>query len=226
MECIAKIGPTNGYAISKKSGRAYSFVFNSLKEMEKRKLAVLLRREPTKRGTKSKIYDLTFDGVLLVLKNVFYLPDMKIDKIDFSNIIKRYGSMLPLVFGKYEYFKEIGLENMYLLRLNIIVRGYTRSSFRKGTGYYPWLEKAEQITRYFYLFDFSRLYNSFLKNFDPKVWLNALRNDKEIKEYVIEELQQDKKNLEDHARVITKTISYLENREQVITDIMKFFFEK
>ena len=224
IEFLVKANPKNAYRIYKLSGISYSYVFNTLKELEKRRLIELKKEIDTEKGTRAKIFDLTLEGVLIVLKHRFY--DLKTKQDFLRKITENYRTMIPLVFGKYEYFKKIGLEELYRIRLGKIVLGYTHTTFRKGTGYYPWLEQKEQITCFFYLFDFNRLYDSNIKNFDPKVWLNALRNDKDIKKYILEELQQDKKSLENHQRVITKTISFLENMEQVITDIMKFFFEK
>ena len=54
----------------------------------------------------------------------------------------------------------------------------------------------------------------------------AFAFENEIKKYMIETLQKDKKNLENHERVINKTIDFLEDKKQVISDIMKFYFEK
>lgn len=213
LKGLAKKGPTNAYQIAAETGKAYSFVFNNLKEFEKRRLVTIIKKEDTKKGTRATIYDLTLDGVLLVLKNSFYLPgDLKKNRNFFYKIIDSYRSMLPLVFGKYDYFKKMELDRLYRIRLDFIVNS-SPTSFRKVTGVYPWLEREEQITRYFYFFDFYRLDNHFIKDFDPRTWLNALKQDVEIREYVLEELRKEQNRLKNIEKTIVAVSNFLKKTE-------------
>ena len=102
---------------------------------------------------------------------------------------------LPLVFGKWSYFRDSGLEDLFFIRLSFLVGTHMKKPFYKGTGYYPWLDMEHQMNRFFYLFDFNRYYNHFITDFDPKIWVNALKNDKEIRDFVVQELEAELKVL-------------------------------
>lgn len=214
LKGLAEKAPTNAYQVAEKTGKAYSFVFNCFKECEKRGIITLIREMKTKKGTKAKIYDLTLDGVLLLLskilinKSIYSHGDIGENRTLFYKMMDRYSSMLPLVFGKYDYFKKNELDKLYHIRLSFMTRGYP-DSYRKGTGIYPELEMEEQIMRYFYLFDFDMLDEPFIKDFDKRTWLTVLKNDPEIREYILKELESDQKKVQNSEKRIIEIVSFL-----------------
>ena len=210
LDGVARYGPINPNKLRKKVRKAYSFVFNTLKNFEMRKM-VTLRREKNEKGSYSKIYDLALEGILLILYRRMR-TDKAIEKNSFSirKVIDTYSSFLPLVFGKWKYFEDLGLESLLLTRLKITVDTYNRNPFERGTGFYPWLEKEPQIVRFFYLFDFYRLEDHFITNFDPKKWINALKHDEDLKTYMIQELKNDQKGLKNRQKWVETIIRFIE----------------
>lgn len=210
---LAREGPTNAYQLKNRTKKAYSFVLNSLKNFESRKIVVLKREEETEKGTKSKIYDLTLEGVLLILHGERSIMESKDGDFDFIHeILERYNFMAPLIFGKWKYFEQVGLGKLFFTRLKILLDTHNSNPFKRGTGFYPWLEMTQQLTRFFYLFDFYRLEDHFITDFDPKVWLNAVKKDEELKAYMIQELKYDQKNCNNMQIRIEKVMQFIESR--------------
>ena len=96
LEELARRAPANAYQVHKTSGKAYSFVFNTLKELERRKM-VVSRIERTEKETMAKIYDLTLESVLFILHRQLLPADF--DFTQARKTIEKYESLLPLVFG-------------------------------------------------------------------------------------------------------------------------------
>jgi hypothetical protein len=196
LKKLALCAPTNAHRLSVVTKKAYSFVYESLNEFEHRKIASGIFVKSAK-GTKEKVYDLELEGIFWILQEVVF--GRKNDK-ECSDLIvrmmKHYDSKLPLVFGKWSYFRDLGLEDHFFIRLWYLVGTHMSNPFYKGTGYYPWLEMEHQMNRYFYLFDFYRYDNHFIINFDPKIWVNALKNNKDIREFVVQELEAELKVLD------------------------------
>jgi hypothetical protein len=223
LEGLAKESPTNGYRIAKKTGKAYSFVFNSLKELEKHKIVFLKGKEKSRKGTMAKIYDLSLEGVLRVLHNELLGFDAdKWNRPFIRQIMEKHSSMLPLIFGKWNYFKKSGSERTVFLRLKWIVDTHANHPFERGAGFYPWLEMEEQITRFFFLVDIYRLDNQFISNFDARAWLTGLKQDKEIAKYVIQELENEKRRLKNmQARIDDVALFMKIQSEKSKTDVSK-----
>jgi hypothetical protein len=176
-------------------------------------MVFLKREEVTEKGTKAKIYALNLEGILLVLHREMTYPD-KWDHRFIRKIVESHGSLLPLVFGKWKYLKEMGFGEIFLIRLKIIVDTHESNPFRKGTGFYQWLETREQITRFFFLFDLWRLENHFIPNFDAKAWMTALKQDKEIRNYLIKELKYEQRRLKNAKNRVEDILSFMEPQQK------------
>ena len=209
LKKLAMTAPTNAHKLSKTTRKAYSFVHESLIEFERRKIAhgnVI----KSKKGTKEKVYDLELEGIFWILQEeVFARKNDKESNDLIIRMVKHYSSKLPLVFGKWSHFRDSGLEDLYFIRLSFLVGTHMKNPFYKGTGYYPWLEMEHQMNRFFYLFDFYRYTNHFITNFDPKKWVNALKNDKEIRDFVVQELEAESKVLKNQQENVEFILSVL-----------------
>ena len=211
LEELAKNAPTNPNKLNKKLKKAYSFVYDTLVELECRKI-VSLRWEKSEKGRASRIYDLDLEGVLLVL--YIWMRNSELAKRNHSLIVKtieKHSSRLPLVFGKWQYLREAGLEDIALTRLKIMVDTHRSNPFRRGTGFYYWLEMEQQLTRFFFLFDFYRLDDNPIVGFDFKAWMNALKNDEEIRAYVTQELEYELRTLKNQQTIVEKVISFMQS---------------
>lgn len=217
LDGLSRIAPNNPNKLRKKLKKAYSFVYYTLKELERRKI-ISSRREKNEKGTLSRVYDLELEGILLVLYGWMRNHELvKRNQALIRKIVERYDAKLPLVFGKWQYFREIGLEDLTHTRLKIIVDTHRRNPFHKGTGFYYWLEREQQITRFFYLFDFYRLDDNPITGFDFKIWMAALRNDKEIRQFVTQELRFELGTLKKQQGIVEKALSFMESTDKNAT---------
>jgi hypothetical protein len=209
LKKLAMVAPTNAHKLSIKTKKAYSFVYKSLIEFERRKIASG-KVVKSKKGTKEKICDLELEGIFWILKEVVFgrKNDRECKEL-IIRMVKHYSSKLPLVFGKWSHFRDAGLEDLYLLRLWFLVSTHLNNPFYKGTGYYYWLEMEHQMNRYFYLFDFHRYGNHFITDFDPKLWLVTLRKDREIRDFVVQELKEELKLLKNQEENVECVLSFL-----------------
>jgi hypothetical protein len=217
LKILKKLGetaPTNAHKLSKATRKAYSFVHNTLVEFEHRKIASS-RLGKSEKQTPERIYDLELEGIFWILQREIggWEHDKKSQNL-INRMFKHYYHQLPLVFGKWSYFRDLGLANWFFIRLKILVDTHMKNPFYKGTGYYYWLEMEQQMTRFFYLFDFYRLDNHFITDFDLKIWLTALKNDKGIRDYVIQELEYERKMLKKNLTNVEDVLSFM----QTLTD--------
>jgi len=215
LDVLADLGPTNAYQIKKKTGKAYSLVFNALRKLERMRKVRLEEKAKTEKNTIANVYDLTLDGVLLLLNKEMRSVDTdRWNRSFVGKIIEKYAYMLPLVFGKWRHFERIGLGKIFLTRIKIIVDTHESHPFRKGTGFYRWLETKEQVTRFFFLFDYSRLENHFIPNFDTKAWLTALKQDEEMRNYIIKELEYEQRSLKNMQNRVKEIFLFLGSKTE------------
>jgi len=153
----------------------------------------------------TQTYDLSLKGVLLVLKKELAPADT--ERWNYSliqKIIRKHSSLLPLIFGKWSYFDKMKVWKIARFRLKVLVDTYAADplSFRKGTGVVPWMEMEQQICWFFY-FQFNHLKFG-------KPWMTALKQDKEIRAYVVKELKAYQKRLENLNTIIDENLAFLE----------------
>jgi len=190
LSALSEEGPTNIYQVQKKTGKTYSLMFNAIKELEKRGLVKLLEKKKTSKGTMANIYDLTLKGVLSVLEGELPTEDTEewnYDKI--HRIIKKYESLLPLVFGKWSYFQAIGVERAALYRLHAVV--LNQGFLERADPWVPGANIEERICWFFYFYGFFPATPEFegWRIMDAaEAWAGSWSQDKDIKAYVVKEL--------------------------------------
>ena len=144
LEKLAKTAPTNPLKLSKMTKKAYSFVQNTLTDLERRK-AVSAYWGKNEKGTPTRIYGLELEGILWILDKklgwIMEKPTRDIASFDLiTGMFKHYSSKLPLVFSKWSYFRDNGLEELFFIRLQILASTHMKTPFYRGTGYYYWLD--------------------------------------------------------------------------------------
>lgn len=211
---LADEGPLNAYQIAKKAGKRYSVVFNAIKELEKYRLVKLKAKERTIKGTMAKVYDLTLRGVLFALEVEMAPADTERWNYDLIHkIIRRYDSLLPLVFGKWSYFEKMGVGKTALFRVKMIADN--QELFERGTVSFedyvsPGLKTEQKIIWFFYFWGF---YPARLEGWggvaDPKVWKHVWKQDEDIKAFVVEKFKEEQKRLQNRSIFLTKILSFL-----------------
>lgn len=206
LECLARFGPLNINQIRVKLSCAYSSTRKAIFNLVGKGFVIESGIMTVKRtGLETQTYDLTLKGVLLILKKELAPGDTERWNYNLIHkIIRKYSSLLPLVFGKWSYFDKMKVGKIARFRLKVLVDTYAADplSFRKGTGVVPWMEMEQQICWFFY-FQFNHLKFG-------KPWMTALKQDKEIRTYVIKELKAYQKRLENLNTIIDDNLVFLE----------------
>lgn len=202
LSALAKDGPSNTYQIAKKTGKTYSLTFNSVKELVERKMVRFEGKKRTIKGTMANVYDLTLRGVLFVLGQEFAAADT--DKRNYGairKIIHKYASLLPLVFGKWDYFDRNGVGEMALCRLKAVV--VDQDAFEPEYSWIPGKSMEEKIYWFFYFAGFlsfpqsPAVYEGWCGMEAPQKWMNAWVQDGEIKAFVVKEIEAYQRRLKD-----------------------------
>ena len=96
------------YDLPKAISKDYRTVLRHLKTLEYNHLIRLQKTEPASKGGKDrKIYALTTEGLIMAL--MLEESWAKIDKI-----ARKHANLLPLIFGKWEFFEKHGLKNLII----------------------------------------------------------------------------------------------------------------
>lgn len=207
LTTLANEGPTNIYQIAKKSGKRYSLMFKAIKNLEKRPLVRFIEENETSKGTKARIYDLNFWGILLVLKRELSFEDPeKWDSKIILKIIEKYANWLPLVLGKWDFFKEMNVERIAFCRLKAILdrldieKTHYMDFLGFGGPFVPLATSNFVVSWLFYFIGFFPINADFeVKGWeirtDNEEWLKALKHDKEIVTFFLRELELYQHNL-------------------------------
>jgi len=116
------------YDLDKKIEKDYHTVLRHLQALEKNGYIHLVRTEPAEKGGKErKIYELTLNGLILVLKKRSELYSALIfgkvqeetnreieEAID--QVVSIHRDKLPLIFGKWVFFKENNIKDLIVRR--------------------------------------------------------------------------------------------------------------
>lgn len=167
-----------------------------------------VRVEKGKRN--SKRYFITFIGILHVLHRELSPEDTeKSDYRRFRSIIKKCENWLPLVFGKWSFFRRVGIEETALSRLKTTVAvvvanqdllyGFIKEPLA------PHADIKTTVTWFFYflgLIPVGPEFEDWQFRHGIDAWLSALKQDKDIQAYFMEELEHYYRRLESLSTII------------------------
>jgi hypothetical protein len=188
LECLARYGPLNVNQTKKKLSSAYSSTRKAIFSLVGKGIVVKSGIMTVKHtGLETPTYDLTLKGVLLVLKRELPLASMGKWNIDFiRRLVRKYDSLLPLIFGKWNHFNKMAVEKTALIRLSII--GQNSDLVKRGNQRVPGETMEQKINWLFYvgsLYEYSLLLSS-----DPVVWVKAWKEDEDMRAFGIREIQR------------------------------------
>lgn len=94
---------------------SYRTILRHIKELERRRLVKVARREPSQKGGKNrKIYTVTIPGLL---RTIQLLDENKELNENIDEIAREYADRLPLIFGKWGHFTSHGFREEAIFRL-------------------------------------------------------------------------------------------------------------
>jgi len=206
LSALANEGPTNTYQIMKKTGKGYSLMFKAIKNLENRALVSLVEKKQTQKGTTANIYNLTFMGILTILSRELSSKDAEQWNYDqIRKIIKKYDNWIPIVFAKWSFFQKMGVEKIALFRLKVIIenmnieRVHILDLIGYGGRLVPHADIKTVVVWLFFLIGLIPTADRFEENWqirkDAEVWVETLKQDKEIVIYLLKELEYYKQIL-------------------------------
>jgi hypothetical protein len=171
-----------------------------------------VRVEKGKRNAKR--YFITLKGILIVLyKELLPAEDRAYDHAFISKIIKTYSSLLPLVFGKWDYFDRIGVGKMALCRLKAIADN--RDVLEPGSSWIPGKSMEEKISWYFYFVGFlsfpqsPTIFEGWCGMENPQKWMNALVQDEDVRAFVIKEIETYQRALKSFGAFVERHAAWI-----------------
>lgn len=106
------------YDMPKRLGKNYRTVLRHLQDLREQGFVRLCRTEESRKGGKDRnIFTLTDLGLLYALGYSDIWAE--IDKV-----AKNYADLLPLIFGKWDFYLKKGLRNEIIVRLQAAVQGF------------------------------------------------------------------------------------------------------
>lgn len=215
LECLARFGPLNIHQTKRKLRHAYSSTRKAIFNLVGKGILIksdIMTVEHT--GLETETYDLTLIGVLLILEKELPLGDSsKWDYIFLHKMIRKYTPMLPLIFGKWRHFDKMGVEKTALIRLSIIAQN--SDIVKPGDSRVPGKTMEQKINWLFYV---GSLYKySMLLSEDPIIWVNAWKEDEDIKSFSIKEIERHIRRYENAIALYKKYLFYLKGLESNVS---------
>ncbi len=157
-------------------------------------------------------YFVTLKGILYVLYEELLPADRKTrDHAFIRGIITRYHSMLPLVFGKWDYFDKMGVEEMALCRLKAVVDD--QNAFEPRLSWVPGKSLEEKIYWFFYFAGFLTfpqspdVFGGWCGLESPQKWMHTWVGDVDIKAFVINEIAVYQRRLKEFGAFVERHIT-------------------
>jgi len=159
-------------------------------------------------------YFITLNGILYVLYRELLPAEMKTwDQVFILKIIRQYRSMLPLVFGKWDYFDKMGARKMALCRLKAVVDA--QDQFVPGHSWIPGKSMEEKICWFFYfagILTFPQnpaVFEGWCGMEDPQKWMNVLVQDRDVKAFVVKEIETYQKALKSYGAFVERHATWI-----------------
>jgi DNA-binding PadR family transcriptional regulator len=165
------------YKLPKETGFSYRTILRFLKPMEIAGWIRLVRTEASEKGGKEKkIYALTLIGLAIAFKTASqWKPTNRDLNWVIDKMAEKSGHLLPLVLGKWTYFRSAGLGDEFIRAF----RWVTQWILEWGH------DKEAFATERFWYFIFQMTAG------DAKLkWLRALRGDPELRQWAVEEMKE------------------------------------
>lgn len=141
---LATRGESNKWKIAKGVNRSYSNIHAVIKLFLKEKFILVVKKRKARRNLKLNVeyYDLTIYGLVVCL-----LLDSKEVWTYIDEIAEAQKNRLPLIFGKWSYFKEKSILDEVVERLKIAVLQLSTDKSMKALRYLADLEQRSSILR-------------------------------------------------------------------------------
>jgi hypothetical protein len=189
------------YKLDYETKLSYRTVLRSLKPMENIGLIRLVRTEPSEKGGKEKkIYALTLKGLMNIL-GASDLSNIKEPNVSqwFDQVAEKSGYLLPLVLGKWLHFKNAGLEGEFAQAFqwtlwHYLKLGHNTKTFATERFWYYALNVTAGWTKV--------------------RWLQAVREDEELRKWASEEMNEWLLEGQEHQRIRKATLDALETTNE------------
>jgi len=161
LSLLACEGPKTRYDLFKKTGIMSSSTAHKIIGRLKNEFIEVKREEPFRiREIVKKFYGLTFQGLIVALVQPENLKHM-------DQIARKHEELFPLLFGKWQHFKENGVEE---IELTNVVKWLCQLALQKGA------VSVEMVLQDFFIYVFN------VTRPEERVrWLKAIHDDQDLK---------------------------------------------
>lgn len=204
LELLIERGPLNQYKISKGIDADYPTAHKAIKKLEEDGFVKFEHEEVTEKGGRAKVYSLTLKGFTVVIG--MGRVDRNIDKA-----IMKWSQLLPLVLGKWDYFKAMGLEDEILEFLRSESGILHQEIYIDKDGRRIWPEDTVKIHS-------MARFRNFVLRCQPletaERWLRAIRGDPELRGWAIDQLKGEIARAQAWIKIINRTLKVIEMAEE------------
>jgi predicted transcriptional regulator len=181
---VAKEGPQTKYDIEKKTKVNHASVHEAIKyfvkvgDVEGKKVGV------TRTGQAKIIYELTFSGIWQIVKII--------DPKDYDEVFPKLKSFLPLIFGKWSYFRSCGLLEELVKVLNWLSKevDYWFIGRLWAQNRREWIPEEARFNVERWVMEQFGTYAVMFQTPKSKIlWLKAFRGDNELRQWAIKEIK-------------------------------------
>jgi hypothetical protein len=190
LRFLAFRGPSSPYDIASMLNLHRSSTNKALKRLKRDGRVIVVGRRKARSGVRVEVYDISIHGLIEVLKSCKTIGDAE-------SIIYNHAGKLPLVFGKWSFFRENNVEGIaFKLLKEFSYTGWSGAPFKSriGTPEYE-REYAEYFQWTFYLSACDTLSREEFGR-----WMTAIRMDNDIRGFIINQIGEEKRILQERVR--------------------------
>jgi len=102
LRYLTRFGSTHKQGLRKYLGLGYATIHEAVGHLEEGGMIKTVKEEKWRTGLIKRTYDITLVGLISVLA----LNEVWWDSQEIIEIVRRRSDMLPLIFGKWDYFRK------------------------------------------------------------------------------------------------------------------------
>jgi DNA-binding MarR family transcriptional regulator len=190
LRFLAQGGPKSSYDIASELGLHRSSTSKALRSLKKEGRVLVVERRRARSGARVEVYDISAHSLIEVLRSCRSMETAKY-------IINNHAGKLPLVLGKWDFFEEMGVEDIaFKLLRGFSYAGWAGEPFKNKPGTRKYEEEYSEYFQWsFYLSAYDMLSE---EEFDR--WMAAISKDDEISGFILSQIGKEKERLLEKAR--------------------------
>jgi len=196
LKFIAENGPASAYQIMLRIKMPYATSQKSVKDLERQQFILLHEERKNEKGMNAKIYRLTLKGLLVALS----------EGVDLSRCADKWADLLPLVLGKINYLKAMGVYDL--------VHAFLKEEAKhwQNVTYDQWNDELASYEVMAHFRDF--IFKAFVFDEKWRTLFKAVRNDSQLRAWASEALKGEIALAEAVTSLMRHQLTLIESRDE------------